>query len=474
MQKSQIIKSTQEQAAASWIDHLNQLRLEELFAKLATQDINKEDALEILTGLQEDINTLITSNRGGSSGIHGFIAERVEVAFGNARNAIVGMDQEYVLLDDNGPVDFLKKGVQIQQKFCQASLGLKAIQDHLEKYPDYKGKYQIPKDYYEQFAKYATMSAEEGGKLVGADRTLYVSIQKIIKEKGLNIDDIEPSLIDYSDVQRDKVDNTIDKEKENIEKQDEQERKNAHQESKPTLQEGLKATAVSSAIEGGMGFCLGVIQKRKEGKKLSEFTADDWKDIGIDTAVGSGKGAVRGASIYGLTNFTATPAAVASALVTAMFGVTVQARLLQQGKISEEDFIINSEVICLDVSLSTISSLMGQVMIPIPVLGAVIGNATGMFMYGIAKNNLSTQEQNLIVNSNSSIQQLNEQLDEQYIELIELLKQEFAKFKSILDLAFDFDINIAFAGSIAMAQYSGCDKEKILWNKQDVDAYFLN
>lgn len=223
-----------------------------------------------------------------------------------------------------------------------------------------------------------------------------------------------------------------------------------------------------------MSFCLGVAKKLKSGKKLSEFTADDWKDIGIDTAAGGGKGAVRGASIYTLTNFTATPAAVASALVTAAFGVTAQARLLQQGKISNEDFIVNSEVVCLDVSVSAISSLLGQVMIPVPILGAVIGNAVGMFMYGIAKDSLSNQEQALIESFNNGIQQLNEQLDEHYRALIELLNQEFSKFKSVLELAFDLDVNVAFAGSIALAQYLGCDKDKILWDKQAVDAYFLN
>ena len=141
-----------------------------------------------------------------------------------------------------------------------------------------------------------------------------------------------------------------------------------------------------------MSFCLEVHKKLKSGKKLSEFTSDDWKDVGIETALGGGKGAIRGATIYGMTNFSATPAAVASALVTATFGIVSQASLLRQGKISNEDFIINSEIVCLDVSVSAISSMMGQIIIPIPVLGAIIGNATGMFMYGIAKNNLSKKE----------------------------------------------------------------------------------
>jgi len=236
----------------------------------------------------------------------------------------------------------------------------------------------------------------------------------------------------------------------------------------------LSVTAISAGIEGGMSFCLGVYKKLKSGKKIAEFTGEDWQDIGIDTAIGAGKGAIRGASIYGLTNFTATPAAVASALVTATFGVVGQARLLRQGAISAEDFIINSEVVCLDVTVSAISSLIGQVMIPIPVLGAVIGNAAGMFMYGIAKNNLSRKEQALINRFNNDMQQLNKQLDVEHAALIEQLLQEIAQFKSVLDLAFDIDVNVAFAGSIALAQHVGCADGEILWNKYAVDDYFLN
>ena len=45
MDTSQVLKSTQEQAVASWIDHLNQIRLNEFVAKLLDQDKNLEGAL---------------------------------------------------------------------------------------------------------------------------------------------------------------------------------------------------------------------------------------------------------------------------------------------------------------------------------------------------------------------------------------------------------------------------------------------
>ena len=41
------------------------------------------------------------------------------------------------------------------------------------------------------------------------------------------------------------------------------------------------------------------------------------------------------------------------------------------------------------------SSFAGQVLIPVPVLGAVVGNTVGTMMYQIAKNNLSSKEQKI-------------------------------------------------------------------------------
>lgn len=48
-----------------------------------------------------------------------------------------------------------------------------------------------------------------------------------------------------------------------------------------------------------------------------------------------------------------------------------------------------------DVLVSTLSSFAGQVLIPVPVLGAVVGNTVGTMMYQIAKNNLSSREQKI-------------------------------------------------------------------------------
>jgi len=480
MDVSSIVKNTQEQAVASWIDLLNQVRLDELMSNLTQQDTNLAGALEALGKLKDFVGNP-ANILGSELTKHGEIAEHAQVNISNARRIIEGLKSEYTFdgVSRLAPEDYLRNGIPIQAKFYNsAGNTLEAIKTHLEKYPDFiknGGKYQLPKDYYAAIQRFATMSPEEGGSLTNDDgRRLYVAVQRFIEESGIDLSDVESTVVDYSDVQRGTINETIKSEQDSIEEADQSRRDQFYEESKPTLQEGMKATAASAAIEGGMSFCLSVAKKLKSGKKLGEFTEQDWKDVGLDTAKGTGKGAVRGASIYTLTNFTATPAAVASALVTASFGMAVQAQLLRQGKISSEEFIENSEVVCLDVTVSAIASIMGQVMIPVPVLGAVIGNSIGMFMYGIAKDSLSKKEQALILGFNENMLKLNEQLDAHCMDFVEQIRQEFSRFESVVDLAFDLNVNIAFAGSVTLTQYVGCSDEKILKDKAAVDAFFLD
>lgn len=485
MDIANIIKSTQEQASAAWIDYLNQLRISNLIESLSKQDENLSAAVTELTQAKLTIIAeIIERNRGGIKGAHGFIAEASVTSFGNAEKLIDGLKACYEWVNDNGPTDMVRDGVNIQQKFVQGDhlWGLTKIQEHLQKYPDFirqGGKYQIPADFYKQVKTLLDMSPEEAGKLQsgnsdGLTYTQWKKVQEFFQTSGISPDDIEPASLNYADVQLNATDQTFSDERDKIQEMDQKNRDSAYEASKPTMQEAAKAAGVSAAFEGGTAFCIAVYKKLKAGKKISEFTAEDWKELGIDTAKGAGTGGIRGAAIYGMTNFTATPAAIANACVTAAIGMAAQSKKLRAGEISEDDFVNNSEVLCLDVSVSAIASLIGQTAIPIPVLGAVIGNVAGMFMYGIAKDHLSKKEQTITEQFLAEMQTLDRVLDFKYQKFIELLRKEFAKYKSVLELAFDSQANVAFANSIALADLVGVPEDRVLRSKADIDTYFLN
>ena len=389
MSGERIAKSTQEQAVAAWIDFRNVLRLHELAERLANQDINFEAAMAELQKLKIFVSDP-THILGSIKQKHGEIAEHVQVAFMNAEQRVVGQAASHTF-DGVGrlaPEDYLRFGKMVQSKFYMGVSGtLTAIADHLDTYPwflDEGGSYDIAKNHYNELMRIYNGGAT-GAALTDSDRKLYEAIKDWEALHNVKFDNVvHPSAVNYDDVQLETVHNTIQTEEAKIEETDQQKREQAHAEAKPSLKEGAKVTLTAALLEGGVAFVIGVYKKKKAGKKIAEFTKEDWKELGIDTGVGAGKGAIRGSTVYVLTNFTSVPAPMASAMVTATLGMLAQAYKLNNGDITAEEFIDASEAICLDVTMSAVSSMLGEILIPVPILGAIIGNTVGMFMMNIA------------------------------------------------------------------------------------------
>lgn len=482
---AQLAKSSQEQAVAAWVNYLKQVRLNGLLSALNRHDLNLADALTSVDDAIRQIDLeVVAANRGGVKGMHGFIAEVAEKGVGNARSQIHSGGIVYEWVNDNGPVDLMRDGVQIQQKFVQAGgrFGLGAIAEHLDKYPDFVangGKYQVPRDHFEAIQKLHAMSREEAGKLptLGGDSLSFkqwTRVQAFFEEGSVGIESLEPSHLEYSAVQKGTYNSTLEKEKEFLRSTSESQKDAARQEHRPSLREGTKATLASAAIEGGTAVVLAVVEKRRAGKQLKDFTGEDWTDIAGTGAFGFAKGGVRGCSIYSLTNFIDTPAAVASSIVTAAFGVAEQANKLRRGEIGEQQFIENAELVCLETAVSALSSFAGQALIPIPVLGAVIGNTVGTIMYKTVSSSLSKREAALIEHYLSEQRELDEQLADDYQELIEKLDASMSDYLGLLERAFSPDVEVALLGSVELALELGVASEEILNSDEKVLAYFLN
>ena len=486
IEAKKMIKNGQEQAVASWINYLNQVRLDRLMEALQKEELNLNEAMSTIGETLKTISRDIVNNgkgRGGQYGMHGFIAEVAECGIGNAREQIEGKAPIYEWINDNGPEDLRRGATLIQQKFVNGGghLSLQAIRMHLNAYPDFLdngGVYQIPEDHYEKIKWLLSISEKEANKMPTStgDFSLkqWREVHEFFKNGDIPLDKVEPSKLKYSEVQKGTYEQTFSKEKDSLRKRNQERKEQAYNKSKPTLSEGAKATAAAAAIEGAMALCLGIAEKRKSGKKFNAFDEEDWKEIAATTGKGTLKGSIRGASIYTLTNFTATPAAVASAMVTATFGIAEQAYQLQQGNVNEQRFIENTEMLCLDASVSALSSFAGQILIPVPVLGAVIGNTVGTMMYQIAKDNLSAREQKIFEEYAEAVRQLDVSLQDQYQEFVDEIGKDTKLFMELLNRAFAPDIRVAFEGSIDLAKSCGVPVDEILDSKEKIASYFMD
>ena len=478
MAVKKVLKYTQEQAGAAWINYLRVLRTETLLEKLADQDCNIQKALKAL----DEVKIFIADPShilGSAQTKHGEVAEHMQVAFVNAEEYVQGKMPSHTFkgVGRTAMEDYLRDGQMIQSKFYNGVKGtFNAVCHHLESYPDYiskGGSYDIPREQYEKLIDIYNRGELTRSTLMRSEETLYKAMKSWEAENGLNIKAVvKPAVVGYDEVQLGVADNTIHQEKEKVQKMDKEIRTEAHETAKPTLQEGIKTTAFAAVLEGGMTFAIKVYQKRKNGKKLHNFTQEDWKEVGIDTLVGTGRGVVRGAVVYTMTNYTPVPSPIASAMVTASFGITAQARKMGKGELSTEEFIDNCEIICLDVAISALSSILGEFIIPIPILGTIIGNTVGMFMYEISKTYLSTTEQKLIEHYQRDCEAHIAKLDSEYFNFIRKLNENLSEFSSIIVLAFDGDMNQRFETSIRLAKNVGVSEDKLLKNAAERDAFF--
>ena len=384
----EIASTTQAQTTGAFIDTLNGIRLNELLQRYSVIDCHKTGAEQELLALRDDIKKLIESSRGGATGMHGFIGERVQVSFSNARAAMQGQEKAYMLIDDNGMTDYLRGKTLIQQKACisDKALGLTHVVAHSEKYPIFiqqNGIYQIPRDFYEKYQRFVNMAEETALKLRKEDLRMWKRVQEF--KAAVPEAKVEPMVVTYDEIQAGAVNGTIDREMASVEKEYRKQRNAAENACKPTLQEGLKVTACSAALEGLVDGGVSILEHKQERGKIRNFEKEDWKEIGIDTAKGVGKGAVRGAAVYAATNVAHVPAGIASATVTGAFGVIENSSRYIKGECTGKECAIGIADACASAAVSAISTELGRRFIPIPFLGPLIGNAAGTLLYKVAK-----------------------------------------------------------------------------------------
>lgn len=482
MNAEKIVKSTQEQAVTAWIGWINQMRIDDLIENLNRQDQNLDSAMGSMNWALGKIEDLVVANRGGNKGVHGFIAEVAECGLENAQSLVHGEKPAMEWVNDNGPADLLRNGVEIQVKFVNAGgkFSLDAVAAHLQKYPDFLDKdgiYQIPKDHLDAVRSLYEMPKEEAAKLAsstgGPSYSTWKSIHEFFNSSEFSIDDLEASKFEYSEVQKNAIADKMTEEKSKLADESERIKKDIYEEHKLTPQEGAKAAAAGAVLEAGTAFAISMKRHLGNGKRIGDLTQDDWEEIAKDSGMGLVKGGVRGGAVYWLNNYTATPSSVASALVTASFGVAECAYRFRSGELTEIEFIESSEIACLDASVSAFSSFVGQVIIPVPVLGALVGNAVGATVYELGKDFYDKREAELLAHYAQELKALDTELDGEYAACISSLRENMSEYISLLEKAFSPNPAMAFSGSVELAASLNVPDGEILHTREEVDDFFL-
>lgn len=223
-----------------------------------------------------------------------------------------------------------------------------------------------------------------------------------------------------------------------------------------------------------MTFGIEVFKKKRNGKKISEFSEEDWKEIGLTTVESAGKGGLSGFAIYGLTNLTCMSAPLASGYVSGAFGIFSLLQDYRNGESSFEDFIEGSEMLCMDTAVVTAGSIIGQALIPIPGLGMIIGGFASNIAFDIAKKYCNQKELEKLTAYRERKQfMMQEQSDELHLYVLEIVSR-YQELGRLATAAFDFDVNYQarFEASKELALSVGVENNEILSTEKDIDSFF--
>lgn len=471
------------------IARLRDTNVAKLLNDLRTNDADLATALAHLDLAHERIARLIASNRGSLKGMHGFIAEILEVGIENARAAIRNGNAQSVWVNDNGAIDILRAGVAIQQKFYSGPMSriLRAITDHAATYSDYVaqgGLYQIPKDQYETLQSLLRMSEHEASTTLvtggtGPSFRDWKAVHEFVANSGIPINRIEASTITRAEAEAKVAPATVLKETRSIRSTHAKQESTIREAHRPTPRTGLHAAAASAAFEGGFVLARAIRAKLRSGTRLEEFTPEDWSEVLAEAGIGATRGFVRGGVLYVVTasipetmTNSSPIAAMASAVVTAAFAIAEQTHRYRAGEITPEEFGDSCLRLSVDTSLQLVATLMGQALIPVPLLGSIIGSAVGAVLSSLAHEYLDESEQRVIDASVRALDAQRARLAEEERESLARLEKNLRSYILLLEQASVVDPLEAFDASIALAEAAGVSPDAILKTPEDIRAYF--
>lgn len=384
------------QGIGGGVEIINQMRAEQYIKNIHIQDIRYENALNELNKARDFLGSP-EHILGSSVTKHGEVAEVFDVRFGNADRIIRGEDPNFSFdgVGRTDAVDYLKNNLPVQSKFVQSNLSMDAVLKHLNDYPDFVqngGKYCIPKDYYEQIEAWMKLSPEELAKLPASEgghlaKRVIERIHELESKTGKEFTElVEASQVNYNQVQLKRAGDTIDAKEQEIIEVDGQKREEYWKMSQASVKEGFKTAGISAAISGVVSFATSLITILKsKNKKMSEFTSEDWAEIFKETGIGAVKGGISGGAIYTLTNVAGMSAPLAAALVSSTLGVATQAIRLYKKEISFDDFMYNIVDLATEAAVSGIGAFAGQILIPVPGVGAIVGSLVATTVLNLVK-----------------------------------------------------------------------------------------
>jgi hypothetical protein len=462
-------------AVGAWDTHQTALSV----AAQAAQDAALDAALRETQKVRDFIGDP-TKILGRADTKHGEIAEQTEVGVRNAWNLLMG-DVATAFKDParNGPVDIHIDGNAVQLKFINGiKNGLDHLLEHKGKYEDFalngSGYYMLPK---EQVA--AVLAIRDGLNPTGmSDKSIETILKKVSKLEEMTgrpfEEVVKPSISTYTDVQQGRIEKTLDRHDGELGARNDELKDDIQVEYGPSVVEGLKATGAAAAVGATVGFVGMAYKKYRDEKKnifAGEFDSQDWKDVRGEALQAGALGGLSGAAIYGMTRYADVSAPLAGAFVSAVKGLAPLVSDYRAGRISVDALVDGGMFVCVDVALVGLCSAAGQTLIPVPVLGAVLGSLAGKVLSSLISNQIEGGRRAI----EEKMKFVMAHLDAEYLKLVTAINARFDKLGELAHAAFDLTTNErVIERSLDLARAYGVSDSKLLHSVSELDDFMTS
>lgn len=228
---------------------------------------------------------------------------------------------------------------------------------------------------------------------------------------------------------------------------------------------------------------LSILQKFMNGKKPTELTEADWKEIANDVSNYAILPDDQKYTEYvfwlyeqyirGSAGDIEAFASEKTVMAVRMLADELQEKaiLLRNGEIAEVKYIEDCMWISLEAMIKLIASMASLV---VDEEFAEYAQALANYSFEYGRFILYSREQELINEFIQSQYALDAELEQKYALFKEELEAKAEQFYVLIDNAFVPDFRERFLYSVALAQVAGVDEKEILMAEEDIDSFFLD
>jgi hypothetical protein len=142
------------------------------------------------------------------------------------------------------------------------------------------------------------------------------------------------------------------------------------------------------------------------------------------------------------------------------------------GTIDGDQFVEMSHIVAMDAAIAGLAVVAGQTLVPIRMLGALLGSLAGKLVASALKDGLGESASALSERLAKYERDALEQLDGEQRALLQRLDAWFGNLERLASTAFDPESNTRLlAASVQAAKAAGVPDKSIVRTTDDVDAY---